>query len=255
MTGTRILVVQPSEIDPPQRLGEWLAGAGAELHVVPGSSSDLPEHLEGPGGGGYEGLVVLGGEMGALDDAEYPWLARVRGLLSGAVSARIPVLSVCLGAQLLAVATAGQVRRASNGPDVGTGLVAKRDAAADDPLLGSLALTPDVLQFRQDEIRTLPPSAVLLVASPSGENQAFRVGECAYGLQFHIETTTGTVLDWARRMPEMAGTARPHQLESDHLDAFHEDLAETWRPVAEEFVRLAATPPDERNRRRELPLA
>ena len=79
MTGTRILVVQPSEIDPPQRLGEWLAGAGAELHVVPGSSSDLPEHLEGPGGGGYEGLVVLGGEMGALDDSEYPWLARVRG--------------------------------------------------------------------------------------------------------------------------------------------------------------------------------
>ncbi len=243
-------MVQPSEIDPPQRLGEWLADAGADLHVVPGASSDLPEDLEG-----YEGLVVLGGEMGALDDADYPWLARVRGLLSRSVSARIPVLSICLGAQLLAVATAGQVRRAPDGPDVGTTLVAKRDAAADDQLFGSVALTPDVLQFRQDEIRTLPPSAQLLAASPAGDNQAFRVGECAYGLQFHVETTTETVLDWARRMPDMALTARAHHWETEHLDAFHADLAETWQPVAEEFVRLAATPPEQRGGRRELPLA
>ncbi len=227
-----------------------MADAGADLDVVPGTCPELPEDLEG-----YEGLVVLGGEMGALDDVDYPWLARVRGLLSRAVSARIPVLSVCLGAQLLAVATGGQVRRAVNGPHVGTGLVAKRDAAAEDALLGSLALTPDVLQFRQDEIRTLPPSAQLLAASPAGENQAFRVGQCAYGLQFHVETTTETVLDWVARMPEMAQTARPHHWEAEHLDAFHADLAETWQPVAEEFVRLAATPPEERNARRELPLA
>lgn len=249
MTGTRILVVQPSELDPPQRLGDWLAGAGAQLHVVPGAG-ELPADLEH-----YDGLVVLGGEMGALDDADYPWLARVRGLLSGAVSARVPVLAICLGAQLLAVATAGQVRRAPNGPEAGTTLVAKRDAAADDPLLGSLPLTPDVVQFRQDEISALPPSALLLAASPTGEHQAFRVGDCAYGFQFHVETTTETVLDWARRMPEMVRAGRAHHWEAEHLDAVHEDLAEIWRPVAEEFVRLAATPPDQRDRRRELPLA
>lgn len=250
MADVRVLVVQPSEIDPPGSLGEWFTAAGAELDVVRADSPELPAGLDG-----YDALVVLGGEMNALDDANHPWLRAVRSLLSEAVSKRVPVLGICLGAQLLAAATGGRVNESAHGPDAGTKLVAKRDVAAEDLLLGPVALTPDVLQFRRDEVAALPPTAQLLASAPKGENQAFRVGDCAYAFQFHIETTTETALEWAERMPELAGTARSGQFERAHLDEFHADLAETWQPVAERFVRLAATPPEERTPTRFLPMA
>jgi GMP synthase-like glutamine amidotransferase len=250
MANVPILVVQPSELDPPQRLGEWLTEAGAALDVVVASETPLPDDLEG-----YQALVVLGGEMGALDDVSHPWLAQVRALLSRAVSQQLPVLAICLGAQLLAVATGGQVRPGRKGPEVGTLLVAKRDVAAEDPLLGPLPLTPDVLQFHNDDVTALPPTAQLLASSPKYDNQVFRVGDWAYAFQFHIETTTDTVLGWAEERPDMAATARAGHLERDHLDEFHAELAETWQPVAERFVRLAATPPEERRPSRFLPLA
>jgi GMP synthase-like glutamine amidotransferase len=192
--------------------------------------------------------------MGALDDERYPWLRKVRSLLSEAVRREIPVLAICLGAQLLAEATGGRVRAARGGPESGTLLVAKRDAAGEDPLFGSIPLTPDVLQFHQDEVVGLPPSAQLLASAPKGENQAFRVGSCAYGLQFHIETSTEIVLEWVRDEPEIAAAARAGQFEPDHLEAFHRDLAETWRPFAERFVELAALPPRDRPGGSSLPL-
>ncbi|WP_263251743.1 type 1 glutamine amidotransferase [Saccharopolyspora rosea] len=250
MGGVPILVVQPSKFDPPGRLGEWLREAGADVDVVLPADQSLPDDVEA-----YRGVVVLGGEMGAFDDSEHPWLADVRSLLSRAVTAEVPVLAICLGAQLLAAVTGGQVRAARKGPEVGPGLVAKRDVAADDPLLGPVPLTPDVLQFHVDEIAVLPPSAQLLASSPKSENQVFRVGSCAYGLQFHIETTTETVLEWSRLRPELADAARPGSLEPERLDEVHDDLAETWQPVAERFVRFAAAPPEERTPRRFLPLA
>ncbi|GAA2339488.1 type 1 glutamine amidotransferase [Saccharopolyspora halophila] len=248
MAGVRILVVQPSKIDPVGTLGEWFAEAGAELDVVLPAEQDLPELDD------YDALVVLGGEMGAYDDLEHPWLSGVRSLLSKAVTRDMPVLAICLGAQLLAAATGGRVRKVPDGPEVGTLLVAKRDVAAEDSLLGPLALTPDVVQFHNDEF-TLPPSAQLLASSPKCENQAFRIGTCVYGLQFHIETTPQIVLDWAANMPEAAEAARPGQLEPEHLEEFHAEIAETWQPVAERFVRLAATPPGDRKASRFLPMA
>ncbi|MDR7303047.1 type 1 glutamine amidotransferase [Haloactinomyces albus] len=249
MGGVRILLVQPSEQGPPQQLGEWLTAAGAELDVVLPAAQELPESVDA-----YSALVVLGGGMGALDDLEYPWLSGVRALLSQAVGRRMPVLGICLGAQLLAAATGGRVKPVRDGPEVGTLLVAKRDAAAEDLLLGPLPLTPDVLQFHRDEVASLPPSAKLLASSPKCENQVFRVGDWAYGLQFHIETSTDTVLEWARDMPDLAETARSGQFDRDHLDAFHGDLAETWQPVVERFVDLAGQSPDERPGSRSLPL-
>ena len=250
MADVRVLVVQPSEIDPPGKLGEWLVEAGAELAVVPADSPDLPANLDG-----VDALVVLGGEMHALDDAQHPWLRQVRGLLSESVSKRVPTLGICLGAQLLAAATGGQVGASPQGPDAGPKLIAKRDIAAEDVLLGPVALTPDVVQFRRDEVTALPPTAQLLASAPHTENQAFRVGDCGYGFQFHIETTTDTVLSWSRAMPSLAEAARPGHLEREHLDQIHDDLAETWQPVAQRFVRLAATPPEERTASRFLPMA
>ena len=231
---TRILVLQPSKSDPLARLGEWLTSGGAELDVVPLWERAAPESLDG-----YQGVVCLGGEMGALDDLEYPWLADVRRLLSAAVSKRVPVLAICLGAQLLAVATGGQVRRGPNGCEIGVLLVAKRDVAGRDPLFAELPWTPDVLQFHHDEVHVLPPAAEHLAASPMYPHQAFRVGENAYGLQFHIETTPEIVLNWVEKNPESAALARPGQLDPGFLVEAHRDIEEVWRPFVARFTALA----------------
>ena len=233
--GARLLVLQPSDVDPPERLGDWLVNAGADLILCRPAADGVPESLDG-----VEGVVCMGGQMGAHADADYPWLAALRWLLADAVAHRLPVLGICLGGQLLAVATGGAVRRGVDGPEAGTRLVAKRDAAAHDPLFAQLPLTPDVIQFHHDEIHRLPPGATLLASSPQYPNQAFRVGAAGYGLQFHIETSPATVLSWARR--DAAGTAAvpPWQLDPDHLEQVHADMAEVWEPLAARFVALAA---------------
>ncbi|MGH3933906.1 MAG: type 1 glutamine amidotransferase [Pseudonocardiaceae bacterium] len=233
--GARLLVLQPSDVDPPERLGEWLASAGADLIVRRPAIEGVPERLDG-----VDGVVCMGGSMGAYDDADHSWLPALRWLIAGTVARQLPVLGVCLGGQLLAAATGGAVRHGSKGPEAGTQLVAKRDAAASDPLFGQLPLTPDVIQFHHDEIHRLPPGATLLASSPRYPNQAFRVGAAGYGVQFHIETSPATVLSWVR-LDSVGAAAFPRwQLDPDHLTQVHADMAVVWEPLAARFVALAA---------------
>ena len=236
---TQLLVVEPSAIDPLGPLGGWLRDAGAELRVVrPHAGDAVPADL-----GDARGLVVLGGEMDADDDAGHPFLADVRALLARAVSERTPTLAVCLGAQMLALATGGVTRRMPDGPEAGFRLVAKRDAAANDPLLATLPFTPDVVQFHHDEVLVLPAGAELLAVSPHCTNQAFRVGRCAWGLQFHVETDPALLRSWIDGDPVAAARVPTAQHEPGAIEELHVDLAETWAPVAARFVEIAAAGP------------
>ncbi|MEV6880006.1 type 1 glutamine amidotransferase [Amycolatopsis sp. NPDC051128] len=232
---TRILIIQPDASDPLGPLGDWLTEAGAELDLRALPKDALPTDLDG-----YQGVVCLGGGMGAEDDAKHPWLADVRRLLAKAAAQRRPTLGICLGAQLLAVATGGRVEVGRDGPEVGPQLVAKKDAAWTDPLFADLPLMQDVLQFHTDAITRLPPGAELLASAPRYAHQAFRLNRCVYGVQFHIETTPAVVESWAADGPELTEFARPGSLEHDALVAVHADIEETWRPFAQRFVRLAA---------------
>ncbi|MEU6645815.1 type 1 glutamine amidotransferase [Saccharomonospora sp. NPDC046836] len=250
MSAPRMLVIQPDSTDPPGPLGEWLIEAGAELDMRRLPDDALPAELAD-----YQGLVCLGGQMNAEDDTRYPWLADVRRLLSLAAGAGLPTLGICLGAQLLAVATGGRVARGSDGPEAGPGLVAKKDAAWIDPLFAELPLMQDVMQFHADAIEQLPPGAELLASAPRYPHQAFRLGRCAYGLQFHIETTTAVAKQWAADAPEVAATARDSAFSDETLAEVHADIAETWRPFAHRFARLAAGDLEPAaDKRRTLPL-
>jgi GMP synthase (glutamine-hydrolysing) len=234
--GGRLLVVVPSETDPPARLGQWLADAGLTLderHLGLGES--LPADLDG-----HDGLVVLGGPQSAGDDdATSPELAGVRAVLRAAIDADRPTLAVCLGAQLLADVGGGAVRRGIDGPEVGATLVAKRDAAYADPVFGPLPLSPDVVQWHHDEIATLPPGATLLASNPAYAHQAFRVGEHVYGLQFHIETTPDMVRRWAAGdRSGVAASGVDAETLCARAEAVHDDLAATWAPFAGRFADL-----------------
>ncbi|MBO0840838.1 MAG: type 1 glutamine amidotransferase [Sciscionella sp.] len=245
----RLLLIQPSEMDPPGPLADWLAEAGARIEHVRPEREPLPD-LDG-----YQGVICLGGPMRTHDDAAHPWLADLRALLAGAVTDAVPTLTICLGAQLLAVSVGGRVRPMPAGPEVGTLLVAKRDAAAGDPLFADAPFMPDVVQFHTDEVHVLPPNSELLAASLRCSNQAFRIGNCAYGVQFHIETTPELVLDWARTNPDMAELVAEAQFDEQHLIDAHAEIAETWRPFAHRFVELASGERAPISPARSLPLA
>jgi GMP synthase (glutamine-hydrolysing) len=232
----RILVVVPSDTDPPANLGRWLRDAGLELDERRCDAGDpLPDDLSD-----HDGVVVLGGPQSALDDEETsPELVGVRRVLRQALDGDVPTLAVCLGAQLLAQVGGGRVRVAVDGPEVGSLLVAKRDRADDDPLFGPLPLSPDVLQFHHDEISELPEGAVLLASSPMYPHQAYRLGEHVYGVQFHIETTPEIVDSWAEE-DKVGVEGSPWDADEikRQARAAQPDLEEAWAPFAVRFADL-----------------
>ncbi|MBF9128132.1 type 1 glutamine amidotransferase [Plantactinospora sp. S1510] len=255
MTATAIaLVIENDPTNGARRLGEWLTEAGLELRVLrPYAGDALPEDLTG-----YDALVVLGGYQ-----QPYPapdgtpgagWFPALEGLLRKAVRYRVPTLAICLGAQLLATAHAGTVQRSEAGPEIGPTVVGKRDAADGDPLFRYVPMIPDVLQWHVDEITELPHGATLLAASTRYPHQAFRLGDRAWGLQFHIECDTDMIADWASDSAVLAELDYDPELVVAACAEILPDVEEVWQPFAARFAALAQGRLPDAEPRRTLPL-
>jgi GMP synthase-like glutamine amidotransferase len=234
------LVIENDPSDDLRRLGEWLTEAGLELTVLrPHAGDALPETLDG-----YLAFVVLGGDQSAYSGEDgkpgAAWFPALEGLLRKAVRHRVPVLGVCLGGQLLASAHGGLVERSTSGPEIGPALVGRRDAADGDPLFKYIPLLPDVVQWHTDEITELPIGAVLLAASTRYPHQAFRLGDRAWGIQFHIECDADMIADWARHddgtLAELG--YHPAAVVAATADILA-DVEEVWQPLAARFAALA----------------
>jgi GMP synthase (glutamine-hydrolysing) len=235
-SSTRLLVLRLDDTDPPARVGDWLVDAGLTLDVrALDAGEPVPADLDA-----HDGLLVMGGAMGAFDDAIASYLPDVRALLRKAVSGEVPTLGICLGHQLLAGANGGTVRRRPDGPEIGAQLVAKRASAASDPLFAELPITPDVIQWHYDEVSALPAGAVQLASSPACEQQAFRLGRVAWGIQFHIETTPDMVRRWAAKHTDLTGWDLDTIVE--RAIAVHDDLAEVWPGFAAAFADVVRDP-------------
>lgn len=216
----RALVVEHVDGEDAGALARWLPAAGLELDVLRLHAGDpLPAQVA------HDALIVLGGPQDAAD------LPDEIGFVGRALTAGVPVLGICLGAQLLALAAGGRVARSPNGVEYGWGLVGKGDACADDPILRTLPLLPDVVHWHRDEIADLPPAAILLLRGTHTPVQGFRVGPSAWGLQFHPEVDEAMIGRWARQ----------DGIDADRVLPLPEDvdLERTWRPVADAFARVA----------------
>ncbi|GGJ92111.1 hypothetical protein GCM10011583_24450 [Streptomyces camponoticapitis] len=195
-----VLVVQHVPGEGPYAIGAALDAAGLRTRLCRVWAGDpLPESLVG-----VEALVVMGGPMAAHGPDGFPTRSAELALLRAALAAEVPVLGVCLGAQLLAVA-AGACARAGSGFQVGWSEVRTRRAAATDPLFAGVPEGLGVLHWHGDTM-DLPDGAVLLASCDRYPVQAFRVGAAAWGLQFHLEADEETVDAFVAAFPSEAAT-------------------------------------------------
>jgi GMP synthase-like glutamine amidotransferase len=192
MSGTRelrpILVLQHAGCEPPGVYEDELLG-----RRIPFVRVLLDEGEELPDWRAYRAIVVMGGAMGANDDATHPWLGPEKRLIAAAVRAGTPYWGVCLGAQLLAASLGAPVARGPQ-PELGVLPVELTAAAAHDPVFETAPASFATLQWHGDTYE-LPAGAVQLARSRLYEQQAFVV-ERAYALQFHLEVTAELAGEW-----------------------------------------------------------
>ncbi len=215
-------------------MGAWLEAAGCRLDVRRGYAGDaLPADLAG-----YDGFLVLGGEMGAYDDAACDWLAPTKQLLSDAVRRDLPTLAVCLGMQLLAVAEGGTVARLAAGPQIGLHAVRPSLSAARDPLFAPLGAGAGAAHWNNDLVTNPPPGAVELARTDAGL-QAYRLGERVWAVQFHPEVGVDILRVWAAA--DVAAGLFPAELAEERLAAVAAadlELVRTWRGVTKSFAHV-----------------
>jgi GMP synthase (glutamine-hydrolysing) len=189
------VVLQHVTYEGPGAIASAIEAAGADMNLVRvGDGDSVPSAEEA---GSFAGVIVMGGPMGVHD--ELPWLEAERVLLRAAVDAELPVLGVCLGAQQLAAALGAEV---VTGPtaECGVGEVHLTAAALSDPVFRD-APTPLPCVHWHGDTFSLPVGAVRLAGNEAYENQAFRVGANAYGLQFHVEVTGSLIAHWGPHLP------------------------------------------------------
>ena len=230
-----VLVIEHESVCPAGVVATVLERSGLDMHLFqPHLGQQLPEDLSG-----YEGMVVLGGGMGALDDADHPWLAQVRRLLALATDRHLPTLGICLGAQLAALALEGRMGRREE-PSRGLQGITLTEAGQADAVLSALGSErPTVFHWHQDQITQLPPSSVLLATGADEGIQAFRAGTALWAVQFHPELTAQIAEGWARDSSLSHPDLPPQEVRAQVEDAAA--ARDSWRALLETFAHQVLT--------------
>jgi len=190
---------------------------------------------------GYHGMVVLGGPMNVDEVEEHPHLACEVELIAEAIEREMPVLGICLGAQLLAKALGAEVRP-NPVKEIGWTRIERTRAGREDPLFAHFRDVEPVFQWHGDTFE-IPDGAVHLASNADCANQAFRHGETAYGLQFHLEVDTPLIERWLgipHHQQEIAaegGRICPDQIRRDSQQ-WSGDLHDLSDRVFSEFIAL-----------------
>lgn len=192
----RILIITHVESEGPGTLGDFLLSQKVDITTVNLSQGDdLPEDpLE------FDAIITMGGPMSVHDGDRYPFLREELGFLRKAIEGNVPLLGICLGAQLIAQASDAWVGKADK-KELGWKKIFITEAGKKDMLFQGISGVITVFQWHEDAF-AIPQGASFLAAGWDCENQAFRYRN-AFGLQFHIEVTREMLAQWFEGSPEL----------------------------------------------------
>ena len=198
----RLLVLQHLEIEGPGLFEQFAKEKDLEIEVVRLDKKDnLPKTKEG------DLILIMGGPMGVKDigSDKFSWLKLERDFIKQELENKRPIIGVCLGAQLLANAAGGDVEILKYGyppkelPEIGWSQIFIDKSNSDFKAIFEEPFY--VLHWHGDRI-LLPSKAVLIASSALCREQFIRIGDYAYGLQFHIETTETMINKWIKEDKE-----------------------------------------------------
>ena len=183
-----VWVLQHAPVEALGTIEDALEAHGIAPHYVPTHlGQPVPREM-----GGKVGLVVMGGPMGVYEEEACPFLRDERRLIGMALAEGVPILGVCLGSQLLAATLGAEVKKGEK-KELGWHKVTLTPAAATDTLF--TGVTPEFWPFHwHGDVFSLPAGADALAFSTQTACQAFRCGENAYGILFHLEVTAAQII-------------------------------------------------------------
>jgi GMP synthase-like glutamine amidotransferase len=185
-----VLFIKHIDIEGPGTIADFLDARAIQYKIADVSKNNaLPSAPEQ-----YQAIVILGGPMNVYEEEKYPFLKAEDALLKAALRKRVPLLGVCLGAQLIAKALGAKVRKAAE-KEIGWFKVNLTDNGIKDRLFLDLKSKIDVFQWHGDTF-DIPDKGLHLASSKVCSNQAFKYNDNAYGLQFHLEVTKDMVQEW-----------------------------------------------------------
>ena len=160
-------------------------------------------------------IVLLGGPMNVYEEDRYPFLREEDLFIRESIRRAKPILGICLGAQLIVKALGVKVFKAPV-KEIGWYDVSLTRAGSHDPIFYQLPKTFPVFQWHEDTFE-IPKGAKLIVTSTSVPHQAFRYGQNAYGLQFHLEVTEEMIQDWMETYEEGFETSPPDRFSKNEI--------------------------------------
>ncbi|MBV9228319.1 MAG: type 1 glutamine amidotransferase [Chloroflexi bacterium] len=184
----RVLILQHEWDNPSGLVGEILQEYHIASDTIHVRNAPIPESIA------YDAIVAFGGSQHVYEEDKYPYFTQEKTIIRQAVEQDIPYLGICLGGQLLAGALNSPVRQHSM-TELGFFTVHMTEAGKADPLYAGLPGYQTVFHWHADTF-DIPAGAILLATNENTENQAFRYGPRAYGLQYHIEVTPEMLDTW-----------------------------------------------------------